>query len=439
MRWVVQERMRHARRRTDEIFGLLTGPGLRERPIPERHRPIFYLGHLEAFDWNLLCRDASGFASRNAEWERLFAFGIDPVDGGLPDEPAESWPSAGAILEWIPQLRADVDHVVGDAEPTGWLADGWAVGLAIEHRLMHAETLSYMLGRISETGRREGPLPTDLGGTAAPARELISIPAGVATIGLRRDEQPHAGWDNEYERHDVEVPEFRIEKHPVTNADFLRFMEAGAYDDAAHWAPGDWAWRLQAKHEHPAAWRRRGGAWQWRATFGDVPLPPSWPAWVSQAEASAYATWSGLRLPTEEQWHRAALGSPGGSERMHPWGDAMPEPGVHGNFGFASWDPAPVDAHPRGASAFGVHGMTGNGWQWTRTVFAPFPGFEPLPFYPGYSADFFDGRHFVLKGAGPRTDVALLRPSFRNWFQPHHAHVHAGFRCVQDASVPSAR
>jgi len=91
-----------------------------------------------------------------------------------------------------------------------------------------------------------------------------------------------------------------------------------------------------------------------------------------------------------------------------------------------------VDAHPGGQSAFGALGMLGNGWEWTRTPFEPFPGFTPFPFYPGYSADFFDGRHFVMKGASPRTAACMLRRSFRNWYQGHYGYIYAGFRCVQD-------
>ena len=72
---------------------------------------------------------------------------------------------------------------------------------------------------------------------------------------------------------------------------------------------------------------------------------------------------------------------------------------------------------PKARAQFGVHDMLGNGWEWTSTVFAPFPGFEPFPFYRGYSADFFDGKHFVMKGGSPRTAACMLRPTFRNWFQ----------------------
>jgi iron(II)-dependent oxidoreductase len=70
------------------------------------------------------------------------------------------------------------------------------------------------------------------------------------------------------------------------------------------------------------------------------------------------------------------------------------------------------------------------GWEWTSSVFAPYPGFEPFPFYRGYSADFFDGKHFVMKGGSARTAGCMLRSTFRNWFQPHYQYVYTGFRCV---------
>jgi formylglycine-generating enzyme required for sulfatase activity len=91
-----------------------------------------------------------------------------------------------------------------------------------------------------------------------------------------------------------------------------------------------------------------------------------------------------------------------------------------------------VDAHPAGQSAFGVAGLVGNGWEWTSTKFGPFPGFEAFPFYPGYSANFFDGEHYVMKGASSRTASLLLRRSFRNWFQPFYPNIYAGFRCVEN-------
>jgi formylglycine-generating enzyme required for sulfatase activity len=88
------------------------------------------------------------------------------------------------------------------------------------------------------------------------------------------------------------------------------------------------------------------------------------------------------------------------------------------------------DRHVSGPGAPGVEDMRGNGWEWTSTVFAPFVGFEPFPFYAGYSANFFDGQHYVMKGGSARTAACMMRPSFRNWFQPNYPYIYAGFRCV---------
>ena len=420
-----------ARRATDALFALLTPDAFTVRPIAERHRLVFYLGHLEAFDWNLVCRDALKQPSKHAAWEQLFAFGIDPVDGQLPSDTPADWPSTMAVREWGLGLRADVDDAVASAPFDGWLEQGWALRMALEHRWMHAETLAYLFHRLPHALKR-GHDALHGATASAPQNAWVSIPAGTATLGLARATDGFRGWDNEYERHTVEVPAFRMQRYAVSNFDFLRFMDAGGYRTRRWWTPEDWAWREAAGVTHPAFWAKRGDGWLWRGMFEDVALPLAWPAWVSLAEARAWARWAGRALPTEAQWHRAALGTPEGEERSYPWGDEAPRPGVHGAFGFSQFDPSPVDAHPAGESAFGVHGLVGNGWQWTRTPFAPFDGFEPLPFYRGYSANFFDGKHFVMKGAGPRTALPFLRASFRNWFQPHYPHVHASFRCVED-------
>jgi formylglycine-generating enzyme required for sulfatase activity len=146
--------------------------------------------------------------------------------------------------------------------------------------------------------------------------------------------------------------------------------------------------------------------------FESLPLPLDWPVYVSQVEASAYARWKGRRLMTEPEFHRAAEGS------------------TTGHFDFAGFDPIPVGSHP--PSAAGVFDLVGNGWEWTSTVFAPFEGFAPMRSYPEYSADFFDGRHYVMKGASPATARELVRPSFRNWFRGNYPYVYAKFRTAQD-------
>ncbi len=426
-------RLAEARARTDEIFDIVRPEALCDRPIPERHRIIFYLGHLEAFDWNLLSSRIFGLEAFDQGLDKLFAFGIDPVGGGLPTDQPSDWPARAEVDVYNRRVRETIDarlaraSLNNPAQPL--LLDGLLVEVAIEHRLMHAETLAYMLHQLPLDRKLSRP------GTPAPAAvqavpRMIEIPGGVATLGLPRA-RGLFGWDNEFEAHQAEVSAFRVDAYPVTNGEYLKFIEAGGYSEKSLWNGADWEWRAAQGIEHPRFWTQRDSRWLCRTMFDEVPLPLDWPAHVSHAEASAYARWAGKRLPTEAEFHRAAYGTPNGSERAYPWGNQTPEPRF-GNFDFARWDPTPVAAHPAGASAFGVHDLLGNGWEWTRTVFGPFAGFERFPFYPGYSADFFDGNHYVMKGGSARTAACMLRRSFRNWFQSHYPYVYAKFRCVEN-------
>jgi ergothioneine biosynthesis protein EgtB len=258
---------------------------------------------------------------------------------------------------------------------------------------------------------------------------MRQIPGGSVTLGLPRDSA--FGWDNEFEAHTETVPAFSIDKYKVTNAQWLEFMDAGGYNNPALWTTDAWKWKSENNISHPSFWSRSGDRWYYRTMFEEIRLPLDWPVYVSQAEASAYARWAGKILPTEAQWHRAAYGTAEGSERAYPWDNGAPSPDL-GNFDFDRWDPTSEAAFPQGQSAFGVAGMLGNGWEWTSSLFQPFAGFEPFPFYRGYSADFFDGKHFVMKGGSARTAASMLRRSFRNWFQPHYQYVYAGFRCVSE-------
>ena len=293
---------------------------------------------------------------------------------------------------------------------------------------MHAETLAYMLHQLP-LDRKIRPSGIPEAVSAPPKPFMLRIPAGRATLGLSRKDPKAFGWDNEFEAHTVDVPAFSMDRYPVTNGEFLEFMKAAGYERPDFWSKSDWEWKVSAGITHPGFWVKRDHEWYLRTMFSEIPLPLDWPVYVSQAEAAAYARRTGKSLPTEAQWQRAAYGTPDGEELQYPWGNEAPAP-KRGNFDFERWDPTSVAAHPDGENAFGVADLLGNGWEWTSTPFAPFPGFEPFPFYRGYSADFFDNKHFVMKGGSPRTAACMLRRSFRNWFQPHYPYVYAGFRCV---------
>ena len=423
-----------ARANSDRLFQIVREDALYERPIPERNRIVFYIGHLEAFDWNLFRSHLFSLESRTPALDQLFAFGIDPVDGGLPTDQPGDWPALSEVRNYVQTLR----NLIDDALDAGYFPlavkpDGFSpetlLRAAYEHRMMHAETLAYMFHRLPYWHKH----PQSQDSLSAPLveNEMLEIPAGQATLGLSRDPSVPFGWDNEFESFTINVRRFRIDKFMVTNAEFLHFVEDGGYRNPQFWSSEDWQWKERQSISYPAFWNQAGSVWPFRGMFEELPFPANWPVYVSHAEASAYARWAKKSLPTEAQWHRAAYGTSDGKEQPYPWGaDALSS--NPGNFAFRRWDPAPVNSSPANKSDFGVAGQLGNGWEWTSTPFAPFPGFQAFAFYPGYSANFFDDKHYVIKGGSARSASCFLRRSFRNWFQPHYQYAYAGFRCVSE-------
>lgn len=432
-REILAQRYRRNRARTAAIFALVDDEAYYSRPIELRHPLVFYDGHLPGFSFNTLVKKGLGAPSIDPRLESLFARGIDPHEAATQGDTA--WPSRDVARAFVEeadrQVLAAIEHEEIEQPGHPLLDRAEAVHAILEHEAMHQETLLYMWHRLPYSQKRapKGYAP-DTDGPVLEQRD-IAVPDGVATLGVDAAERPFT-WDNERPSRHEDVPAFRIDEHKVTNAQFLDFVEAGGYDTEVWWRPDDWAWIRTSGVAHPIFWERDGDRWWWRGMFERVPLPATWPAFVSFAEATAFANWRGRRLMTEAEFQRAAYGTPTGDQRQHPWGDDCPR-SVHGAFDFASWDPQPGGLSPAGASAWGVHDLVGNAWEWTSTVFAPFPGFTPLPSYPEYSADFFDGEHYVMKGASVATASDLLRPTFRNWFRPRYPYVYAGFRTVAHA------
>ena len=393
-----------SRAETDKLFRIVSDEDIYYRPLPQRHRLIFYLGHVDAFDRNQMAQRGLSVPSVDRSLDALFERGIDPEPGQLPaDQPAD-WPSLETTRQYVAKLREKIDGLWDEAGPE-------FQQLAVEHRWMHAETLAYQFHNMPHQQKRKPA------GLAEPGKRpvlveqrFVSIPVGRATLGRNREQG--FGWDNEFAEFATEVPAFEISRFKVTNGEYLPFVREG--------------------NLAPYFWEQRDGEWFYRGMFESVPLPLDAPVYVTQEQALAFARWRGAELPTEAQYHRAAFGTPEGAEREYPWGSDAGHPSVHGNFDMQLWDPVSVTDFAGGRSAFGVAQLVGNGWEWTRTPFGPFPGFAPMPHYPGYSADFFDDKHFVLKGASPRTAALLTRRSLRNWFRPDYPYLYATFRLVHN-------
>src|SRR6185437_11917450 len=189
-----------------------------ERPIPERHRLVFYLGHLEAFDWNLIARYALDRRAFHPEFDRLFAFGIDPPPGQLPNDQPSDWPRLEEIEGYNRRVRQELDELWGEVPEQ-------LLHVALEHRQMHAETFAYLMHALPYD--RKVPQGVDGGRPGPePKSQMIWVPAGHAEMGQR--EAGEFGWDNEFQPCRIETGEFGISKYKVTNGEYLEFVRAGA-------------------------------------------------------------------------------------------------------------------------------------------------------------------------------------------------------------------
>ncbi|GAA4537772.1 ergothioneine biosynthesis protein EgtB [Pseudonocardia xishanensis] len=331
---------------------------------------------------------------------------------------------------YVAEVRDKALHVLDRHPLSGRRLEqaGFVFGMIAQHEQQHDETMlaTHQLRAGGPVLAAAEPPP----GRVLPAREVL-VPAGPFVQGTSTE--PWA-LDNERPAHTVTLPAYWIDAHPVTNAEYTAFVEAGGYTDPRWWSPVAWRHVQEEGLVAPRFWSRDSSGTWWRRRFGVVePVPAAEPVvHVSFHEAAAYAAWAGRRLPTEAEWEKAARWDPEAERsRRFPWGDADPGP-EHANLGQRHLQPAPVGAYPAGASPLGVEQLIGDVWEWCDSGWDPYPGFEAFP-YREYSEVFFGGDYKVLRGGSFGTDAAAIRGTFRNWDHPVRRQIFAGFRCARDA------
>ncbi|MDQ2681387.1 MAG: SUMF1/EgtB/PvdO family nonheme iron enzyme [Candidatus Eremiobacteraeota bacterium] len=290
--------------------------------------------------------------------------------------------------------------------------------LVLHHEDMHAEALTYTRQTLgyavpayaTATVPGSHPLPGD-----------VRVSGGRYYIGAR----PSDGFvfDNEKWAHEVELGAFNIARAPVTNAEFLAFVEAGGYAKSALWSAEGWMWREKAGADRPIYW---AADLKTRRSFDhEIPLSEHEPVCnVNYYEAQAFCAWNGRRLPTEAEWEVAATG---GQPRRYPWGDQAPHDVANTDAVYGGI--CDVGAFEDGESPTGCRQMIGNVWEWTSSAFGPYPGFSPDP-YKEYSEPWF-GTHQVLRGGAWTTRARLISTRWRNFYQPSRRDIMTGFRTVK--------
>jgi iron(II)-dependent oxidoreductase len=379
------------------------------------------LGHIATFEDLWLAQSPFGRAPLREELGGVY----DPAAAPRSDRGRLAFLRSEDVFAYMDDVRARVLGLLADADLSRsggpLLADGFVYEMVLRHEQQHTETILQTL-QIMASDRYEPPARRPLPATADRPREMTTVPAGAFEMGA-----PAGGfaYDNERPAHVRDVDAFAVDRTPVTNGDFLRFIEDDGYRRAELWSPEGWRWRTAEAVEAveaPAYWRRADGAWLVRSFARWAEVDAASPVChVSWFEADAYARWAGKRLPTEAEWERASLGA------------ATDAPG-RANLDQLAFGCAPAGSYADGESRCGMRQAIGDVWEWTASGFEAYPGFVAFP-YPEYSQDFFGGPFKVLRGGSWATQAGAVTNSFRNWDHPQRRQIFAGFRCAGDAGA----
>ncbi|HEY1952903.1 MAG TPA: ergothioneine biosynthesis protein EgtB [Gemmatimonadaceae bacterium] len=423
----IADLLTEARDRTLLLISGLSDPELHQQHDPLMSPIIWDVGHIAHFEELWLTQNLDG-PIEFSEMPGLY----NPFEHPRATRASLALPGLKQMMEKLGEIRARVLDRLERVEFDGsnpLLRDAYVYHMVLQHEYQHNETILQTLQLkkgepYHPPRRRERPRSTEIGdGMAA---------FDGARVSIGTDDTSSA-YDNERPRHPVDIPAFFIDRHPVTNKQYLEFMSDGGYERSEFWSAAGNHWRTESGAKSPKYWWTRDGTWISRSMdcteLAASTLPVSH---VCYYEAEAYARWVGKRLPTELEWEAAASWNPAlGRAQRFPWGDA-PADALLANIDQLSFGTAPVGGYERNISPIGCYGMIGDVWEWTSSDFTGYPGFESFP-YREYSEEFFGPNYKVLRGGSWATRPGAIRNTFRNWDYPIRRQIFSGFRCARDA------
>ena len=424
----ITELMAEARDRTLHLIGPLSDEDLCIQHDPLMSPIVWDLGHIAHFEELWLTRNVHG----TVEFGEMPGI-YNPFEHPRRVRGSLDLPGRDEVREILAEVRTRVlekletlDLEAGDP----LLRDGYVYAMVAQHEYQHNETILQTLQlKHGEPYAAPRAITLPEPSLILEPGAMVRFPGGRVPVGT--DDRTVA-YDNERPRHVVLLAPFRIDVTPVTNAQYIGFIEDGGYTRRELWTDAGWAWREADAAAAPKYWWRENGAWHARTFDRSGPVDSRRPVChVSYHEAEAFARWAGKRLPTEFEWEAAASFDPEtGTTRTFPWGDDPWSPAL-ANLDQLAFATAPVGAYPRNVSPIGCYGMIGDVWEWTSSDFHGYPGHETFP-YPEYSEAFFGTEYKVLRGGAFATRPGAVRNTFRNWDYPVRRQIFSGFRCAAD-------
>ncbi|KAJ4352528.1 uncharacterized protein N0V89_007877 [Didymosphaeria variabile] len=470
---------------------------LLSKPIKLRNAVIFYLGHIPTFLDIHLTRATDGKPTEPASYTRIFERGIDPDVENPDQchdhsEIPEAWPPLEEVLKFQDAVRVRTRALYDSVAAHDNARVSRALWLAFEHEAMHLETLLYMLIQSERVLPPPGSVLPSFEALARKSQlakvenQWFTIPESDIQVGLNDPDDGTAtdgyfGWDNEKPSRSLHVKSFKAKARPITNGEYAEYLvQTGKSALPASWCDASDPVAQVAVKRDSVQNGVNGvninidGVTQGkyvRTVFGIVPLQYAldWPVVASYDELASCAQWMGGRIPTMEEarslYSYVEHGKAQEFEKTH--GNRIPAVNGHlinngvsesppshhlsnGNSGavsgpkprdlfidlegtntaFQHWHPVSVAG--KGGKLCGQSDL-GGAWEWTSTVLEKHDGFSAMPLYPGYTADFFDGKHNIVLGGSWATHSRVAgRKTFVNWYQRNYPYVWATARLVQD-------
>lgn len=422
------QKLDEARKRTRLLLEPVSDEDLTAQHSPIMSPLIWDYGHIGNYEELWLLNRAFGRSLSKRELYDMYDASTHPREE-RPSLDLLEREDAGLYLNAVRKAAIEaLDETDLNGDPL--LKDGFVYNMILQHEAQHNETMLQTLQLMRSREYRPEPL-TEIPSGGESYGEMTPIPGGSFVMG---SEDRTLALDNERGAHTVEVPDFQLDRVPVTNRAYLEFVEDGGYGREKLWKPEGWAWIQEQEIVTPKHWYQPEPHSWWTERFGyDEPLRLDHPVvHVCWYEADAFARWAGKRLPTEAEWEKAASWDPQTeTKRLFPWGDEPPAPDDdRANLDHLAFGTSAAGAYPAGASPYGVLDMLGNVWEWTDSNFTAHPGFDPFP-YREYSEVFLDQGYPVLRGGSWATRPAAIRNTFRNWDLPVRRQLFVGFRCAR--------
>jgi len=394
------------------------------RPCSLRHPLIFYFGHTATFFTNKLVLAKLLPERINPTIESMCAIGVDEMSWDDLDETHYNWPSVEDVREYRAQVKQAVNRLIDEMSfslPIDWQSPMWPVLMGIEHERIHLETSSVLIRQLPiEAVRPSALFPICPNSSTAPENDMIDVSAGKVNIN-HQDPAPTYGWDNEYGKHQAQVKPFKAAKYLVSNAEYLKFVEAGGYETDQYWDEEGNRWRKYTPDKHPTFWVKKENDWYLRCMTEEIPMPWNWPVEVNQLEANAFCQWKAaqtgkpIRLPSEDEYYRLREQS-GVLQNLNNMNINLQK--------YAS--SIPVDQ----AKSGDFFDVMGNVWQWTLTPIYPFEGFKVHPLYDDFTMPTYDNKHNIIAGGSWISTGNEINGQSRYAFRRHFFQ-HAGFRYIE--------